>query len=182
MSTGREGGDSAARIVLIVLGIVGGVTLLVALVCGGLGFLLYRAAEKMTPATLGVPVALTPEMELQNTDYAEDRKQFKTRLVEKGPAPQDADEVQTPEGVKEVEYPSGNLRLKAWVTEPPKDGGKRPAVLFLHGGFAFGEDDWETARPYRDAGFVVMTPMLRGENDQPGFYSMFYDEVEDVLA
>jgi dipeptidyl aminopeptidase/acylaminoacyl peptidase len=29
---------------------------------------------------------------------------------------------------------------------------------------------------------VVMTPTLRGENGLPGSYSMFYNEVEDVLA
>jgi dipeptidyl aminopeptidase/acylaminoacyl peptidase len=55
-------------------------------------------------------------------------------------------------------------------------------VLFLHGGFALGADDWEQARPYRDAGFVVLMLALRGENNQPGSYSMFYDEVDDVLA
>ena len=32
------------------------------------------------------------------------------------------------------------------------------------------------------AGFVVLIPMLRGENGLPGSYSMFYDEVDDVLA
>ena len=29
---------------------------------------------------------------------------------------------------------------------------------------------------------MAMTPMLRGENGMPGSYSMFYNEVEDVLA
>ncbi len=27
-----------------------------------------------------------------------------------------------------------------------------------------------------------MIPILRGENGQPGSYTMFYDEVDDVLA
>jgi dipeptidyl aminopeptidase/acylaminoacyl peptidase len=55
-------------------------------------------------------------------------------------------------------------------------------VLFLHGGFAFGEDDWEMTKQYRDAGFVVFAPMVRGENGLPGKYTMFFDEVDDVLA
>ena len=38
------------------------------------------------------------------------------------------------------------------------------------------------AQPYRDAGYIVMIPILRGENGQPGFYTMFYDEVDDVLG
>jgi dipeptidyl aminopeptidase/acylaminoacyl peptidase len=55
-------------------------------------------------------------------------------------------------------------------------------VLFLHNGFAFGSEDWDQSQPFRNAGFVTMTPMLRGENGLPGNYSMFYDEVDDVLA
>ncbi len=55
-------------------------------------------------------------------------------------------------------------------------------MLFLHGGFAFDISDWEQCRPFRNAGFITMTPMLRGENGLPGSYSMFYDEVDDVLA
>jgi len=38
------------------------------------------------------------------------------------------------------------------------------------------------AQPFRDAGYVVMTPILRGENGQPGSFTMFYDEVDDVVA
>jgi dipeptidyl aminopeptidase/acylaminoacyl peptidase len=55
-------------------------------------------------------------------------------------------------------------------------------VLFLHGGFAGAGGDWEMAQPYRDAGYIVMMPILRGENGQPSDYTMFYNEVEDVLA
>jgi dipeptidyl aminopeptidase/acylaminoacyl peptidase len=87
-----------------------------------------------------------------------------------------------PAGVTEVEYASGPLRLKAWVSHPPKDNPSQPAVLFVHGGFAFGPPDWEMAQPYRDAGYVVLAPILRGENGQPGSFSLFYDEVDDVLA
>src|SRR5206468_2647773 len=65
---------------------------------------------------------------------------------------------------------------------PPPAAGKKPAVLFLHGGFAFGSEDWDQAKPFRDAGFVTMLPILRGENGQPGSYTMFYDEVDDVAA
>jgi dipeptidyl aminopeptidase/acylaminoacyl peptidase len=84
--------------------------------------------------------------------------------------------------VTEIEYPSGELRLKAWVSCPADEMSKHPAVLFLHGGFAFGANDWEISQPYRDAGFVVLTPLLRGENGQAGAFSFYYDEVDDVLA
>jgi dienelactone hydrolase len=118
----------------------------------------------------------------QTEDYAEARAKFQTKLVRRGPAPQEGEEEPAPAGVRPVEYNSAGLRLKAWVSGPPPAGGRHPAVLFLHGGFAFGEDDWEATQPFRDAGFVVMTPILRGENGQPGAYTMFYDEVNDVLA
>ena len=48
--------------------------------------------------------------------------------------------------------------------------------------FEFGAADWDMAVPYWEAGFVLMVPMLRGENGQPGTFSFLYDEVDDVLA
>src|SRR5262249_39761937 len=118
----------------------------------------------------------------QTEEYAQARKGFRTNLVRQGPAPQRWQREQPPPGVQEVAYLSGGLPLQAWVSGPPPVGGRRPAGPFRHGGFAFGADDWEQAQPYRDAGFVTMTPTLRGENGSPGSYSMFYDEVDDVLA
>jgi len=125
---------------------------------------------------------VTPGLEPQEEDFAVARGTFRTNLLRKGPAPQAWNPVKPPRGVAEVEYVSGGLRLKAWVNPPAADANKRPAVLYLHGGWAFGEDDWEQAQPFRDAGFVVMTPLLRGENGMPGAFTMFYDEVDDVLA
>ena len=40
----------------------------------------------------------------------------------------------------------------------------------------------DMSQPFREAGFVVMSPMLRAENGQPGTFSMYYDEVADVVA
>jgi dienelactone hydrolase len=147
----------------------GAVGVCVLLCCGG-GYLAVRAF--LSPTTF-------PE---QTEDYAEARANFHTRLITQGPAPQDWQPERPPPGVQEIEYVSGTLRLKAWVDKPQAGGAKKPAVLFLHGGFAFGADDWDQARPFRDAGFVTMLPMLRGENGLPGSYSMFYDEVDDALA
>ena len=125
-----------------------------------------------------------PEVEVQKEDYAAVRSRFRTKLTRRGPAPQKAKPVpKPPKGVTEVEFQSGQLRLKAWLSSSPKGSvSKRPAVLFLHGGFAFEPPDWEMAKPYVNAGFVVLVPRLRGENGQPGSFSMFYDEVDDALA
>jgi dienelactone hydrolase len=124
----------------------------------------------------------SPGLELQHEDYGRARSGFKTKLVRRGPAPQRGEVLHPPPGAQQVTVHSGDLPLTAWVGPVPAGGGKSPAVLFLHGGFALGQDDWDQARPYRDAGFVVMELALRGENGQPGSYSMFYDELDDVLA
>jgi formylglycine-generating enzyme required for sulfatase activity/dienelactone hydrolase len=127
-------------------------------------------------------LTFAPVMEAQHEDYARARAGFQTKLVRKGPAPQGWFPLKPPDGVSETEYTSGELRLKAWVNRPADEKRKHPAVVFLHGGFAFGMGDWDQTKPYRDAGFVVLAPMLRGENGQPGAFSFWYDEVDDVLA
>ena len=125
-----------------------------------------------------------PEVKIQTEDYAAVRRSFRTTLTRQGPAPQDDGPIPPPpSGVSQIEYRSGGLRLKAWVSTPKEpSGGRLPAVLFLHGGFAFGAADWDMVKPYLDVGFTVMMPILRAENGQAGAFSMFYDEVDDVLA
>ena len=89
---------------------------------------------------------VSPGLELQTEDYGEARKHFQTRLVQHGPAPQSGEMLRAPVGAVQVVY-SPDLQLHAWLT--PDDGGgsgagrKRPAVLFLHGGFAMSDQDWE---------------------------------------
>jgi dipeptidyl aminopeptidase/acylaminoacyl peptidase len=171
--------DSGNKVLWIVLAIVGGFLLLALAACGGLVFLGYRAMTQI----MGDPQVATPGLEPQDEDYAEARKQFLTKLIRQGPSWQSWKKLTPPAGVSEVEYPSGNLRLKAWINRPTDaDKRKHPAVLFIHGGFAFDETDWAMPQPYREAGFIVMTPILRGENGQVGNYTLFYDEVNDVLA
>ncbi len=78
---------------------------------------------------------------------------------------------------------SGELELQAWVGTPYGGGNHNsPALLYLHGDFAFGPDDFEVVRPFVDAGFVVMTPMLRGENGNPGDFELLWGEVDDARA
>lgn len=133
------------------------------------------AAPSAAPATAPASAAALPK-------YVEARAAFATRLKREGPAPQPYEPVAPPKGVTEVVYRSGALELKAWLGGVSPDGKKRPAVLFLHGGFAFGVEDWEMTAPFRDAGFVVMVPLVRGENGMPGNFTMFLAEVDDVLA
>src|SRR6185503_17266231 len=75
--------------------------------------------------------------------YAEARAKFQTHLLRKGPAPQRYGPTSPPPSARQIPYSSGTLTLKAWVSVSPPEGQRRPAVLFLHGGFAVAEDDWE---------------------------------------
>jgi len=119
---------------------------------------------------------------LPEEDYADVQSSFQTDLVERGAPPQDWEPLSTPHGAQQIEYRSGDLTLAAFVDPAPGDDSERPGLLFLHGGFAYGEGDWEMPQPYRDAGYVVMTPTLRGENGQSGEFTLYFDEVNDVLA
>lgn len=105
-----------------------------------------------------------------------------TTLVREMPSPQDYDLDGPPDGAQEVTYTSGDYQLKAWITTPPTDGKKHPAVVYAHGGFAFGLQDWLDIQPYIDAGYQVMVPMRRGENGNPGSFEFFFGEVDDTIA
>jgi len=126
-----------------------------------------------------------PEITVQREDYAAVRSRFRTKLLKKGPAPEQVcTDKKAPQGVSTIEFPSGDLHLKAWVSQSGAGvhHHRYPAVLFLHGGFCFDFSDWEVTKAFRDAGFVVMIPVLRAEQGQPGNFTMFYDEVDDVVA
>jgi dipeptidyl aminopeptidase/acylaminoacyl peptidase len=84
--------------------------------------------------------------------------------------------------VQQVQYTSGELKLKGWLSAAPSDGKRHPAVVFLHGGFAFAAEDWSDAAPFSEAGFVLFAPTFRGENGNHGVYESFYGEVDDALA
>jgi dipeptidyl aminopeptidase/acylaminoacyl peptidase len=139
------------------------------------------------------PISTTnkaPSASTQSTEsaYTAARGKFQTKLLHKGPCPEPLtarrfDKLDRPKGVQEIEYRSGDLRLKAWAQLPTEMRDRKlAAVVFLHGGWGFDEGDWEDTQPFRDAGFIVLAPMLRGENGCPGDFTMFYDEVHDAIA
>jgi acetyl esterase/lipase len=107
-----------------------------------------------------------------------------TNLVRRGPSPERRPEPATPPGVQRIEYRSGDLRLAAWLAVPEsrRADERRPAVVYLHGWFDLREESWKDARRFVDRGFVVLVPMLRGENDNPGNFEMFYGELDDAAA
>jgi dipeptidyl aminopeptidase/acylaminoacyl peptidase len=126
--------------------------------------------------------AADEEPPLIREDYALARQRFQTRLLERGPAPDEAQPLTAPPGARQIRYRSGSLDLVAWISGAADRGASRPAVLFLHGGNALWQGHWDLARPYVEAGYIAMMPALRGENGLPGNFSGFYDETADVLA
>src|SRR5258707_15519641 len=127
----QEQEGSSSKTVWIVLGILAAVGFLFLAACGGLGYLAYRSIRDMPILN---PDAATPGLELQSEDYAVARTQFRTQLTRQGPAPQNWVPTQIPAGVRQVDYTTGGLRLKAWLSPAPAGGQrKHPAVLLLHG-------------------------------------------------
>ncbi len=115
--------------------------------------------------------------------YLDRLRGHKARFGYTEPAPQDYENDRPPSGVDLVTFTSGDMTLKAWLALPPgTDDGPVPAVVYLHGGFAFGESDFQDAGAFLRSGFALMTPTLRGENGNPGHFEMFLGEVDDAAA
>jgi len=111
--------------------VIGGIILTSLLVLFGLGLAIWNAVSDAVRSRGGSSQAARP-------DYAEARRSFQTALSRHGPSPQEWQPLGSPRGAQRLSYQSGALTLTAYVDAAPADGAKRPAVLFLHGGFAFG--------------------------------------------
>lgn len=145
--------------------------MLLALCCGG-GVFWVRGMLNQATARAEVPEEQT---------FEQWRSNFETQLHTRGPSPQDYSYEPPPPGVEEVRYPSDGRQLMAWVSTP-EGPGPHPALMFCHGGFAFGSSDMDVCRPFLDAGYVVMVPTWRGENGNPGHFELFLGEVDDARA
>jgi dienelactone hydrolase len=124
-------------------------------------------------------------------DLLSARKGFETKPVPSSYKADGPADVPPAALLKVIRYRAPSGDLVAYLTPDPKDGKKRPAVLWAHGGFGgigaflYGRPDPandQTGRAFREAGCVMMYPSWRGENDNPGRYEMFFGEVDDLLA
>jgi len=125
------------------------------------------------------------------------RADFATRLVadpfgerEAPPEPSDAGEFAL------VRYDSPAGPLAAYATPVRDDGRRRPALVWIKGGFGgigawlYEFDDAQNDQSvdiYLGSGafgdkLVVFCPSMRGENDNPGRFEMFLGEVDDLRA
>ncbi|TSC32385.1 alpha/beta fold hydrolase [Corallococcus sp. Z5C101001] len=118
------------------------------------------------------------------------RKTFQTQLKVDPPGRMPAPT--PPKALLElVRYPAPLGANAAYIT-PVRGGGRRPAVVWIHGGMDWGLDAFawapaprqndQSARAFREAGLVLMLPSLRGSDDNPGAREYFLGEVDDVVA
>jgi pimeloyl-ACP methyl ester carboxylesterase len=127
----------------------------------------------------------------KSQSLAEARKDFTTKNIRAtepaGPLPEPPAKLFLK---TKFEAPVG--KLSTYLTPDPKDGKKRPAIIWITGGDCNSIDDsiWQPAPPsndqtasaFREARIVMMFPSLRGGNDNPGRREGFFGEVKDVLA
>jgi hypothetical protein len=124
------------------------------------------------------------------TSLPEARRGFKTKPVartnEREPVAQPPAQL-----FRIVRYNSPVGPLPAYLSVTPRDGKRRPAIVWITGGDCNSIDDvWSPQRPDNDqsasafhkAGIVMLFPSLRGGNDNPGVREGYFGEVDDVLA
>src|SRR5262245_19361143 len=126
----------------------------------------------------------------KDTTLVEARKGFVTKPARRETAKEPVPEP-PPKVFRKVQYDSPAGKMAAYLTPDPKDGKKRPAIVWITGGDCNTIGDvWSPAKPnndqsarqYRDAGIVLMFPALRGGNTNPGVIEGFLGEVDDVVA
>ncbi len=124
----------------------------------------------------------------------EARRDFQTRLIEE--RHEDRPLESPPSDIYSLvqyESPSGPMRAYLSVHTDIEPGERRPAVVWLTGGFPAargGKGIWtlaavendQSASAYRDEGVVMLVPTVRGTADNPGVQEAFFGEVDDVLA
>ncbi len=155
------------------------------LLIGGLSLGLLPMSALAEDASRLLHVDAPAEPALYATDYALERRNFRTALLRKGPSPDQYEPLTTPSNAQGHTYRSGDggdWELRAWVSIYETTPSLKPAVLFLHGGNSLGHGHWDLMSPYIAAGYVVMMPAFRGENGQNGHFSGFYHEAADAVA
>jgi acetyl esterase/lipase len=124
------------------------------------------------------------------TSLPEARRGFKTKPVARG---NEREPVEEPPAqlFRIVRYKSPVGPLPAYLSVTPRDGKRRPAIVWITGGDCNSISDvWSPQRPdndqsasaFRKAGIVMLFPSLRGGNDNPGVREGYFGEVDDVLA
>jgi acetyl esterase/lipase len=119
------------------------------------------------------------------------RKTFVTKLTRQSRANSPL-EAPPPKLFRSVKFTAPVGELDAYISVPPTQGQKYPAIIWIVGGLdnSIGSTAWtdspaendQSASAFRKAGIITMFPSLRGGNTNPGVKECFMGEVDDVLA
>ncbi len=110
------------------------------------------------------------------------RQAHPTRLTRHGPSTGKYEDWPPPDGAQRIEYESDGRTLWAWWSVPETTGPKPPVLVYFHGAFSLTPEDFAKTRPFRKAGYAVLTPTLRGENGNDGDLELLWGEVDDAVA
>ena len=116
--------------------------------------------------------------------YTQNWANFNTQLIIKAKSFQNAPRLLDGYGDFEyIEYASAGMTLGALINAGSTDlKSPKPGVVYLHGGFGLSTGELAAAQMFVDAGFVVLAPTWRGENENPGYFECFFGEVADAKA
>lgn len=115
-------------------------------------------------------------------DLADARAAIPCQLTRNGPAPQEWEQTAPGLDAQHVSFKSGELTLNGWLGLPEQGSGPFPAVVYIHGGFAFDGSEFDQLERWLDEGWAVFTPIVRAENGNPGHYDLLYHEIDDIIA
>jgi dienelactone hydrolase len=151
-----------------------------------------RETGRVAPAPATDPLPPAPHEHAQGEagsipslpDLFAERRDHPTVLSTHGASPQRF--APWPPSLDVIEYESAGLRLRGLLARPASRAlareGKSPLLVYLHGGFALDAGEVAGCRAFRDAGFFVFAPALRGENGNPGDYELAFRELDDARA
>lgn len=130
---------------------------------------------------LGLLISCDAKSQKDSNTYLMEKSRFHSKLIKKEKAPQNYQDLTSTKDVLKVEYPSNGIRLQALILKKNIDSTKRkPILVYLHGGFALGEQDVLDCDVFTKQGYIVFAPSYRGENGNDGNFELFLGEVEDA--
>ena len=131
------------------------------------------------PPTAGVDHAIAVDDPRSLTRL---RQAYPTRLTRHGPSTGKYRDWEPPAGARRVTFDSDGRTLWGWWSVPDATESKPPVLVYFHGAFSLTPEDFAKTLPFREAGYAVLTPTLRGENGNDGDLELLWGEVDDAVA
>lgn len=119
---------------------------------------------------------------------------FETKLTKQLVEPPSTPSPEVPDSLyQRVEYDGPKGKLWGWMSRPPADQQRHPAIVWIAGGFppaGFPDGAWleqdpandQSGAQYMRAGVITLYPTTRGMGGNPGPQESFLGEVSDVVS